>query len=81
MGLKELLLTAAGRVQLRDMLFGFDGRISRSQFWLAQVATIIIWVALLVTNLPAVIPVESCYLGWQQSLNQLQALVEPDISE
>ena len=33
------------------------------------------------TNLPAVIPVESCYLGWQQSLNQLQALVEPDITE
>ena len=32
------------------------------------------------TNLPAVIPVESCYLGWQQSLNQLQALVEPDIT-
>jgi uncharacterized protein YndB with AHSA1/START domain len=32
-------------------------------------------------NLPAVIPVESCYLGWQQSLNQLAALVEPDIAE
>ena len=30
-------------------------------------------------NLPKVIPVESCYLGWQQSLNQLAALVEPDI--
>lgn len=49
MGLKELFLTADGRVQLRDLLFGFDGRISRSQFWLAQVATIIIYVALLVT--------------------------------
>ena len=32
-------------------------------------------------NLPSVIPVESCYLGWQQSLNQLAALVEPDIPE
>jgi uncharacterized protein YndB with AHSA1/START domain len=32
-------------------------------------------------NLPTVIPVESCYLGWQQSLNQLAALVEPDIAE
>jgi uncharacterized protein YndB with AHSA1/START domain len=32
-------------------------------------------------NLPTVIPVESCYLGWQQSLNQLAALVEPDIPE
>jgi uncharacterized protein YndB with AHSA1/START domain len=30
-------------------------------------------------NLPKVIPVEACYLGWQQSLNQLAALVEPDI--
>lgn len=32
-------------------------------------------------NLPQIIPVESCYLGWQQSLNQLQALVEPEIPE
>ena len=32
-------------------------------------------------NLPAVIPVEACYLGWQQSLAQLALLVEPDIPE
>ena len=31
------------------------------------------------SNLPTVIPVESCYLGWQQSLAQLALLVEPDI--
>jgi len=31
------------------------------------------------SNLPAAIPVESCYLGWQQSLAQLALLVEPDI--
>jgi uncharacterized protein YndB with AHSA1/START domain len=30
-------------------------------------------------GLPAVIPVEMCYLGWQESLNQLAMLVEPDI--
>ena len=30
------------------------------------------------TNLPTVIPVEACYLGWQQSLAQLALLVEPD---
>jgi uncharacterized protein YndB with AHSA1/START domain len=30
-------------------------------------------------GLPAVIPVEACYLGWQQSLSQLAQLVEPDI--
>ena len=30
-------------------------------------------------NLPDVIPVEACYLGWQESLMQLATLVEPDI--
>jgi len=30
-------------------------------------------------NLPDVIPVEACYLGWQESLKQLARLVEPDI--
>ncbi len=32
-------------------------------------------------NIPEVIPVEMCYLGWQESLLQLAALVEPDITE
>jgi hypothetical protein len=30
---------------------------------------------------PAVIPAEMCYLGWQESLIQLAMLVEPDIKE
>ncbi|MCU1722731.1 SRPBCC family protein [Pseudomonas sp. 5P_5.1_Bac1] len=30
-------------------------------------------------GLPSVIPLEGCYLGWQESLNQLAALVEPEI--
>ncbi len=30
-------------------------------------------------GVPAVIPAEMCYLGWQESLNQLAQLVEPDI--
>lgn len=30
-------------------------------------------------NIPAVIPLEMCYLGWQESLLQLAALVEPEI--
>jgi uncharacterized protein YndB with AHSA1/START domain len=30
-------------------------------------------------GVPAVIPPEMCYLGWQDSLNQLATLVEPDI--
>ena len=32
-------------------------------------------------GLPEVIPVEQCYLGWQQSLNQLVQLVEPEIPD
>ena len=31
------------------------------------------------SGVPAVIPAESCYLGWQESLLQLAALVEPEI--
>lgn len=30
-------------------------------------------------GIPAAIPVEACYLGWQQSLAQLAKVVEPDI--
>ena len=30
-------------------------------------------------GIPAVIPVEACYLGWQESLKQLAHLVEPEI--
>ena len=30
-------------------------------------------------NIPEVIPVEMCYLGWQESLEQLAKLVEPEI--
>ena len=30
-------------------------------------------------GVPAVIPPEMCYLGWQDSLNQLMQLVEPEI--
>lgn len=32
-------------------------------------------------NIPASIPVEACYLGWQESLLQLAKLVEPDIPD
>lgn len=32
-------------------------------------------------GLPDVIPVEMCYLGWQESLSQLAHLVEPNIPE
>ncbi|MFO6420919.1 SRPBCC family protein [Hylemonella sp. W303a] len=32
-------------------------------------------------GIPEVIPTEMCYLGWQESLEQLARLVEPDIAE
>lgn len=32
-------------------------------------------------GIPDVIPVEACYLGWQESLRNLAKLVEPDIKD
>ena len=32
-------------------------------------------------GLPDVIPLEACYLGWQQSLQNLARLVEPEITQ
>lgn len=32
-------------------------------------------------GIPSVIPTEMCYLGWQESLEKLIKLVEPEISE
>lgn len=33
------------------------------------------------SGIPSAIPVEACYLGWQQSLMQLAKVVEPDIPQ
>jgi uncharacterized protein YndB with AHSA1/START domain len=33
------------------------------------------------SGLPTVIPLEACYLGWQESLNHLKMLVEPEIPD
>jgi uncharacterized protein YndB with AHSA1/START domain len=33
------------------------------------------------SGVPTVIPLEACYLGWQQSLAQLAKLVEPNIPQ
>ena len=35
--------------------------------------------AIVQTGIPAMIPTEMCYLGWQESLAMLAALVEPAI--
>jgi uncharacterized protein YndB with AHSA1/START domain len=32
-------------------------------------------------GLPAAIPVEACYVGWQQSLTHLAKLIEPEIKD
>lgn len=32
-------------------------------------------------GIPSVIPVEMCYLGWQESLDKLKRLVEPEIAD
>ena len=32
-------------------------------------------------GIPAAIPVEMCYLGWQESLTALALLVEPEIPD
>jgi uncharacterized protein YndB with AHSA1/START domain len=36
-------------------------------------------VSIVQEGVPAVIPPDACYLGWQESLNQLVMLVEPEI--
>ena len=33
------------------------------------------------SGVPAVIPAEMCYLGWQESLRNLARLVEPEINQ
>jgi uncharacterized protein YndB with AHSA1/START domain len=38
-------------------------------------------VTIVQSGLPAAIPVEFCYLGWQESLEQLAMLVEPNIPD
>ena len=32
-------------------------------------------------GIPSMIPLEMCYLGWQESLDKLMRLVEPEISD
>jgi|SRR5215203_2378057 len=38
-------------------------------------------IKILQENIPAVIPAEMCYLGWQESLEKLMKLVEPEIPD
>jgi uncharacterized protein YndB with AHSA1/START domain len=38
-------------------------------------------IKILQENIPAMIPAEMCYLGWQESLDKLTRLVEPNIPD
>lgn len=38
-------------------------------------------IKILQENIPSVIPPEMCYLGWQESLDKLTRLVEPEIPD
>jgi len=38
-------------------------------------------VSIVQAGIPDMIPVEACYLGWQQSLENLARLVEPNIPD
>ncbi|MGE5521163.1 MAG: SRPBCC family protein [Candidatus Dadabacteria bacterium] len=38
-------------------------------------------IKILQENIPSLIPVEMCYLGWQESLDKLTKLVEPNIPD
>lgn len=53
------------------------GEITTS-FWLREVS-VGTELKILQENIPNVIPIEMCYLGWQESLDKLKRLVEPNI--
>src|SRR5678809_721075 len=38
-------------------------------------------IKILQENIPSMIPAEACYLGWQESLDKLMRLVEPEIPD
>jgi uncharacterized protein YndB with AHSA1/START domain len=38
-------------------------------------------IKILQENIPSVIPTEMCYLGWQESLEKLAKLIEPEIPD
>lgn len=55
------------------------GEITTS-FWLKKVM-VGTELEILQENIPAQIPAEMCYLGWQESLEKLMKLVEPNIPD
>ena len=58
---------------------GLPGTMTNS-IWF-QKTTVGTEIKILQEGIPAVIPVEMCYLGWQESLEKLIKLVEPEIPD
>ena len=58
---------------------GLPGEIITS-VWLKKV-TVGTEIKILQENIPEMIPAEMCYLGWQESLEKLAKLVEPEIAD
>jgi hypothetical protein len=51
-----------------------------TQVWLKKVS-VGTDIKILQEGIPSMIPVEMCYLGWQESLEKLAKLVEPEIPD
>ena len=58
---------------------GLPGEMTTS-VWL-QKTSVGTEIKILQEGIPSVIPVEMCYLGWQESLEKLAKLVEPEIPD
>lgn len=58
---------------------GLPGEMSTS-VWLSK-TSVGTELKILQEGIPSVIPVEMCYLGWQESLEKLARLVEPQIAD
>ncbi len=74
MGLLDLFSTPEGRAQLYDLLFNFDGRISRAGYWRACFA----WLILLLLLLFVMIVLGSLmpYLAVAVTADRVAALAE-----
>ena len=56
-----------------------EGRSGRTRWFPAKKVVVGTELNIVQEGVPDAIPVEACYLGWQESLENLKRLVEPDI--
>jgi ABC-type arginine transport system permease subunit len=57
------------------------GQMQLSPTWESLLTAQIQGYQMIQEGIPSVIPVELCYLGWQESLKMLARVVEPDIPD